>query len=119
MESEPGVPQMQMTLRIESLQVGVFVSTTVLLDMLILSLCTQSLETQDARTNAHVAGSHSSSETIVENMVFQLRTSSAENPWIAINTVPTLTPLQSIGKMDRDLKQLVAKKKRTRLTIVA
>lgn len=80
----------------------------------------QSLEIQDSRGNLIVGfGNHNQPTKVVENYVFQNRLYLGDNePWTAVKAIPTLTPLQAIGKTDTRL-QNVKQKRKIALTVSA
>lgn len=70
----------------------------------------QSLEIRNS-SGVVISGSHDKPQKVVENYVFQNQLYlGSDQPWTAVKAIPTLTPLQAIGK--QDLRFQVGKTKR-------
>lgn len=66
------------------------------------------------------SGSHDKPLKVVENYVFQNQLYLGEKqPWTVVKSIPTLTPLQAIGKTDKRLMALYKQKRKVALTVTA
>lgn len=58
--------------------------------------------------------------SLLKNFVFQKKVSEGKDaPWIAVRSIPTLSPLQAVGEKDERLLKVTNREKKTAITVVA